>query len=109
MDELIMENRNELKEMFNETINQIVNETNDNKIIMKRLKIRMNRILCERKQNIMIMTESIIDDSKMLVDQWTNNLISQLIKKNNQKINEIQNNIMKEMEMENENNDRRRN
>jgi len=57
MDELIMENRNELKEMFNKTINEIVNETNDNKILMERLESRMNRILCERKQNIMIMTE----------------------------------------------------
>jgi len=44
-----MENRNELKEMFNKTINEIVNETNDNKIIMERLESRMKNTLIERK------------------------------------------------------------
>jgi len=37
----------------------------------------------------MIMAESMVDDSKVLVDQWMNSWISELIKKNDQKMNEI--------------------
>ena len=55
----------------------------------------MENTLSERKQNTMIMTESIIDDSKILIDKWINEIRSQLMKKNkknggNKKINEIQ-------------------
>ena len=54
----------------------------------------------------MIMAESVVDDSKMLIDQWTNEIRSQLMKKNkknggNDKINEIPNNKIKPIQMEN--------
>jgi len=37
----------------------------------------------------MIMAESVVDDSKMLVDQWMNSWMSELIKKNDKRMNEI--------------------
>ena len=76
MDELIMENRNQLKDTFNEIINGIVNETNDNEMFMKILNDKMKNTLNERKQNITIMAESMIDDSKILIDQWINEIRS---------------------------------
>jgi len=44
-----MENRNQLKQIFNKKMNEVANETNDNRILMLRLKSRMDRILNERK------------------------------------------------------------
>jgi len=54
----------------------------------------------------MIMAESMIDDSKMLIDKWINEIRSQLMEKNkknggNNKINEIPNIIIKPIQMEN--------
>ena len=92
-----MENRNGLKDIFDKTMNEVANETNDNRILMVRLESRMKNTLSERKQNIMIMAESMVDDSKILVDQWMNSWMSELIKKNDQKMNEIQNNVIKQM------------
>jgi len=44
-----MENRNGLKDIFDKTMNEVANETNDNRILMVRLESRMKNTLNERK------------------------------------------------------------
>ena len=49
-------------------MNEASNQTNDNRMFIEILDNRMKKTLNERKQNIMIMAESMVYNSEMLVD-----------------------------------------
>ena len=86
-----------MKDTFNRIMNNTSDITNNNEVFMQIVKEKMKKVLCERKQNIRMMVESMVEESEILVDRWMDDIRSQFRKRNKKdnKMNEIPDNVIR--------------
>ena len=64
----MIDNHNEMKILFNEIMNESIQQTNGDERFIQIFINKINEIMNSKKQNIMIMSELVINDSEMLIE-----------------------------------------